>query len=306
MKVGAQQPVAPSAKPEPPARLSLAEIAIYKKAPTLIEWTASQVRDSSDLRKIQPAESQDQLPEILDRVGQACARLFGDFPKVHCEEDVVSSASLEGAPPPHSKADDWVVSASRGREFRYTVIPDSTGDVPTFTEYRTDPGGYPIDAARLKDFPMVTSAYASSFLYFSQADQHDSRYRYFGTEMIRKRQCYVVGFAQDPDKARRFEEFTFLGKDKVLLLLQGLAWVDAKTFQILRVRSWLLAPRTDIHLDSQTITVDFFPAAKSETRKMVWMPREATVETHCRGYKVRNTHEYSNFQLFRVESIIKP
>jgi hypothetical protein len=89
-------------------------------------------------------------------------------------------------------------------------------------------------------------------------------------------------------------------------LFQGLAWIDAETFQVLRIETWLLVPRKDIGISSQTSTVDFYPVQPSGSEGVLWLPREVTVEAVYRGLKVRNTHHYANFKLFRVESTIKP
>jgi len=39
---------------------------------------------------------------------------------------------------------------------------------------------------------------------------------------------------------------------------------------------------------------------------VLWLPRDVKVWALYRGVTVRNTHQYSNFKLFRVESAIKP
>jgi hypothetical protein len=90
------------------------------------------------------------------------------------------------------------------------------------------------------------------------------------------------------------------------MLVQGLAWIDSETFQVLRIKTWLLAPRTDIGLNHLNSTVDFYPVQPSGAERVLWLPRDVTVESVYRGIGVRNTHHYSNFKLFRVEITIKP
>jgi hypothetical protein len=70
--------------------------------------------------------------------------------------------------------------------------------------------------------------------------------------------------------------------------------------------AWLLAPRMDISLNSQISTVDFYPVQPSGSERVLWLPRDVKVWVHYRGIEIRNTHHYSNFKLFRVESTIKP
>jgi hypothetical protein len=152
---------------------------------------------------------------------------------------------------------------------------------------------------------MITSGFASTWLFFSPDERQDSHFRYFGIQTNRNRECYVVGFAQDPERAQNVGEFQ-IGEKSVTVLVQGLAWIDSQTFRILRVMTWLLAPRQDIDLSSQISTVDFYAVQPSGSERVLWLPRDVNVWVLYHGTAVRNTHQYSNFKLFRVESTIKP
>jgi hypothetical protein len=291
---GLQQLAAPSQLPEQPKlQLTPAEIEIYKRAKTLIDWTPRQIHDCPFLHKLRPAGNQDQLPMVLERVGQTVTLLFHDFPQVACDEEVFSETY-------------------RGRSrttalhrFRYIVIPRPVGDLPAFEEYRTDLKGNPLAAASISHLFMITSRYTSTCAYLRPADQHDSRFRHFGIQTIRNRECHVVGFAQEPEKARTVGELR-IGAQSVVLLVQGVAWIDSETFQVLRIMTWLLAPRTDIGLSSQASTVDFYPVQPSGFERVLWLPRDVMVVLVYRGVQFHNTHHYSSFKLFRVDSTIKP
>jgi hypothetical protein len=180
------------------------------------------------------------------------------------------------------------------------------GGIPTFEEYRTNLDGNPIDVATLQGFLMITSNFASSFLYLSPVDQHDSHLRYFGIQSVQDRRCYVVGFAQDPNRPRRAGALYNLPGEGYGVLVQGLAWIDCQTFQVLRVTSWLLAPRDDIGLESMASTVDFRAVHLIDSEKVLWLPGDVVVDVVYQGMRIHNTHHYSNFKLFRVESAIKP
>jgi hypothetical protein len=298
---GLQQSALPPQAPEFRLDLTPSEIQLYKAAQTLVEWTPPQIHRCPLLHKLQPAASQDQLPMVLERVGQTVINQYHNFPQVACDEVISETRPGEGVefmanntsmPEP---SDDRVT-----QKFRYIIVPWSGGDVPAFEEYRTDLNGNPLDASSLRDFSMTSSKYASTGLYFSPADQHDNRYRYFGIQTIRDRKCHVVGFAQEPERARRIDRFHSMGAT-FGLLSQGLAWIDSENFQILRISTWLLAPRKDIGVNSQSTTVDFYPFQPSASPKALWLPREVSVMLDFRGTKVRNAHRYSHYMLFRVE-----
>jgi hypothetical protein len=288
----AQQPAAPAQLPEPRLHLTPAEINIYGRAKTLIKWNAGQIRDCPSLENLQRARNQDQLPIILDHVGQTASRLFHDLPQIACDEEVISEKR------------SGTSNLTEHHNFRYIVIPRHASDVLAFDEYRTDLNGNPLSTFGPGGVTMITSNYASTWLFLSPADQRGTHFRYFGNQTIRDRKCNVVGFAQDPANLHRAGKLRF-GDQSIVVLVQGLAWIDSQTFQLLRIRIWLLAPRRDIGLQSHDATVDFYPVQPSGSEKALWLPGTVTVETEYRGLWLRNTHHCSNFKLFRVESTIK-
>ncbi len=300
-RAGLQQPAAPLQLPKPPLQLTPAEIEIYKRAQTLMDWTPRQIHDCPFLHKLRPAGSQDQLPTVLERVGQAATRLVHDFPRIACDEEVFSETNVRDL----RALDVTKPRNAKLRKFRYIVVPRQVGDFPAFEEYRTDLKGNPLDNPSLGDFFWITLDFASTWLYLSPTNQHGSRFRHFGIQTIRKRECHVVGFAQDPERARSVGELR-IGDKSVVLLVQGLAWIDSETFQVLRIKTWLLAPRTDIGLSYQTSTIDFYPVQPSAFERVLWLPGDVMVMMDYRGTWFRNMHHYSNYKLFRVDSAIKP
>ncbi len=297
----AQQPASSSASPEPPLRMSPEELEIYKHARTLIDWTPDQIRSVPFLRNLHLAENQDKLPSVLNGVGKTAVALFRDFTNVDCDERVYSETNLK------NPLASWGGMGLKNsvHDFRYIIIPRPLGDVLAFDEYRTDTKGKPVDITRLPGLMMITSDFASSWLYFSPADQHDSRFRYFGTQSLQKRECYVVGFAQNPEIARSVSGFR-IGDQAAVLLVQGLAWIDPQSFHILRINTWLLAPRPDLGLQAENTVVDYAPVQPADSEKVLWLPHEVTVTTVYRNAFIRNTHRYSKFRLFRAETTIKP
>ena len=302
VRTAAQQAAGSPPSDEPPLRLSPTEIELYKRAKTLIDWTPQRIESIPLLHKLHPAENQDELPAILERVGKTAVALYHDFPKIACDEEVYSETSLKNpiAPGGGMGRNDTV------RQFRYIIIPKLAGDIPAFDEYRTDTKGRPVDIARLANLKMITSKFTSTWTYFSPSELPDSRFRYLGTQSIQRRECYVVGFAQKPE-ARSVSGFR-VGDDAAAaaLLVQGFAWIDEQSFEILKIETWLLARRTDIGLDAEYTIVNHSPVRPAGFDRVLWLPHDVTVTILYRGAYFRNTHRYSKFKLFRVESTIKP
>ncbi len=294
-----QDPGASSGSATAPLKLSPAEIELYKRAPTLIDWNLGQVRSSPYLRGVRLGDNPEELPAILQRVGQSVTLLFKNFPQVSCDEAVSSDTSFVDTRIVHNLEHYPTVE----RKYHYIVIPLPGDDLPGFEEYRTDLKGAAVNNSKPDRSYMLTSDSASLWLYLRPADQPVTRFRYFGTQVIREHECHVVGFAQDPTHVHRAAEFSGEGK-RAALLVQGIAWIDAASYQILRMKTWLLAPRDDIGLDSQVSTVDFYPVVPSGSDKALWLPGDVSVEIEYQGAQFLNTHHYSNFKLFRVASTI--
>lgn len=286
---------------ESPVRLSRKELEIYSHGKTLIDWTPREIKHSSSLHHLYPAVNQDKLPMILERVGKTGGAMLADFRNIVCDEQVYSEWTVGK----HLPAYRGVGPSEASRSFRYIIIPTHSGDPRIFKEYRTSPGGRPIDFMNLSGFQMITSNFAGSWAYLNSPNQRESRFRFFGQERFRKKECYVVGFAQIPSIAQTVSTVE-VDYHSYALLVQGLAWIEKKSFHIMRIETWLLAPRPDIGLESQVTTVDYFPVQPAGVQELLWLPKKVTVLVHFNGTFIRNTHEYSRFKLFRVGSTIKP
>jgi len=86
-----------------------------------------------------------------------------------------------------------------------------------------------------------------------------------------------------------------------ILLYQGLMWIDPETFQVLRMKSDLLAPRTDVWLDRQTTDIEFQEVRFPDDQKL-WLPREVRVDAVYLRTRYRNRHRYSDYKRFTVAS----
>jgi hypothetical protein len=282
-----------------PARLSHQELDIYSRARTLVDWTPQEIRDSPPFYKLRAAQEKGGLPVILTRVGETAAAMIAQFRNIACDERVYSEWNV-GSPIATWREMGPNESAHR---FVYIIIPRPAGDPLMFTEYRTNPRGNPIDLDSLADLRLITTNFTGSWAYFNSSNQVESRFRYFGEESVRKQPCYVVGFAQRPEIARNFTTFE-AGNHSARILVQGLAWIDERSFHIVRIETWLLAPRNDVGLESQNTTVNYSPVLPAGLQDVLWLPNEVTVLVHYQNVFIRNTHRYSGFKLFQAHSVI--
>jgi len=266
-----------------------------------MDWTPKDIRERPSLDKLRPGVLDDGLPLIMKRVGERAAATISDFRNIACDERVYSEWNV-GSP-----IATWREMGPNevAHHFLYVIISRQVDDPRMFTEYRTDPKGKPVDLASLSDLPLITANFAASWAYFNASNQRESLFRYLGQESIQKHMCYVVGFAQKPEIARNLATFEF-GKQSAVILVQGLAWIDETAFQIVKIETWLLAPRTDIGLASQDTTVNYDPVTITASNGALWLPSEVTVLVHYHNLFVRNTHQYSRFKQFAVHVVTDP
>jgi len=138
-------------------------------------------------------------------------------------------------------------------------------------------------------------------LLFHPEYQAGAAFRYLGQQELNGHPCHVVAFAQTPAKAQMVERFN-TGDRTVLVLFQGLAWIDAGNFKIVRLRTDLLKPQAKIKLERQTTEISYDPVQFKQIASALWLPSEVAVTLQWAGRTYRNTHKYSDFRLFNTDT----
>jgi hypothetical protein len=172
-------------------------------------------------------------------------------------------------------------------------------------EYRMDDKGNRLGPIGLEKGYLVTSGHALSCISFSTFAQSQSRFRYLGEQKIDSRETLVLAFAQEPGKATFFTTMRGTGGADVDMLTQGILWVDKNGFQIIRMRSDLLAPDSEIRLDQLTTEVTFVGVQLQDVPNPLWLPSQVDVYIEIGGQKFRNVHHYTNYRRYRVSVKMK-
>jgi hypothetical protein len=111
----------------------------------------------------------------------------------------------------------------------------------------------------------------------------------------------VVAFAQ-----KAFSPLSVLfdvhGAKPLRVLSQGLAWIDAATYEIVRMWTGLEASVPAIKLRSQTTLVQFGEVRFKGMASSLSLPREVQVETRFTDATFKNIHSYSEFKHFTVQA----
>jgi hypothetical protein len=152
--------------------------------------------------------------------------------------------------------------------------------------------------------------------YFSAGFQPESIFRYLGDEKIGPQDTYVVGFAQQPGKTTLSVRMKGRNGAPVHMLVQGVAWIDKSNYQIVRMRTDLLAPRKDVGLNQQTTEVTLSKIQLVDVATPLWLPSSVKVYVEFTTHNgdvdeffelsYRNEHRYTDYQRYRVSAKVIP
>lgn len=276
-----------------------AELRYYEHADPYWRGSLSDLRKLvPELKKLQPA-SGDAPAELLPRVGENVDAFFQNIVDLIARERINEERlTARGA-----------VTANRQVEDSYLILrhgeATEAGDI---VEYRMDAEGKRVDQLVANGGYLVTYGFALMCNYFSSAFQDESEFRYLGDERIANEDTYVIAFAQKPGKATLSVTLADQDGNSAHLLMQGIAWVDKTNFQIVRLRTDLLAPRPDAELERQTTELTLSKVQLVDVSAPLWLPKEVKVYLGIKkagegGHfelNYRNEHHYENYRRYRV------
>lgn len=278
--------------------------------PYLAEPLPQLIKRVPELKHLQAAQSQAELTTILQKTGERVDDFFRQITDLTARE-VISLERLK-QDLPSSRPE---LTGERVRD-SYLILRHKSKNRTDIIEYRTDAKGDNFDQTVVKRGFIVTSGFALSCNYFSTAFQSESVFRYLGNERIGPQDTYVVGFAQQPSKATLTVRMRGRSGTPVQMLVQGIAWIDQSNFQIVRLRTDLLAPRWDVGLNQQTTEVTLSKIQLADVTAPLWLPSSVKVYVEFTTHNgdvdeffelsYRNEHRYSDYQRYRVATKVIP
>jgi len=111
------------------------------------------------------------------------------------------------------------------------------------------------------------------------------------------RPTWVVHFEQKEDQPNRFRNY-IVGGTAYPVLLKGRAWIDAGTYQILRLESDLIKPVEEIHLVRDHVSIEYGLVQFRTDNQQLWLPRSAEVYVALGDDRFFRRHTFSDFRIF--------
>jgi len=266
----------------------------YQNAWTIVDLPPEDLVETlPELFGLVPATDQKPLPRLLNEVGKSVEESYQKFTEVVADERVTQ---VQCASSGH-------LTNAVHRKFSYLILTRDESGLLQLEEYRAGPDGQRVRGSRGGDF--FTEGFAGMWAIFYPGNQSGSKFRYFGHLRFGEHVADVVGFREKPGWSYIIG-FENIAGSRVLVMYQGVAWIDIATRQILKMRADLLKPRLDVQLELQTTEVQFGEVHISDAASTsLWVPLQVTVTTVWNGRVIRNEHQYSNYRLPGSSSTIK-
>jgi len=276
----------PPALPPPPAVPEKTKA--QPKSRSMAAWsTAEFLKAMPELKGLEPAVNQEPLTALLEGASQNVKQLFDSLP------DVVARERIDIEDPLHHTEEDFNYLALRP--------PENAGIA--IEEYRTDDAGKRVEPATAHGF--VTKGAVSMVIHFHPLYLPGSWFRYLGRQKMDNRPADVVYFEQIPGRARVIQSLISNGRS-IVIMVQGVAWIDSEDHHILRMRTDLLQPDDDPELEKETTESRLAEVRFKDADQTFWLPHDVTVTIRWNHTEFRNRHRYSRFRLFRAESKLTP
>jgi len=259
--------------------------------PVTVEPLPELLQRLPELNDLNPAEDQVKLPKLLRKIGEGQDFFLQNLPNISAEEHVTREEL--------GIRDDHVKKSIEAN-YSYLMLPQLTVEGVIIDEHRV-PKTREFDTTGIENGLAVTQGFATMPLHFHSSCQSDSAFRYLGRQILTGSKTYVVAFAQRPNAVLCVAQVTHLGTS-VRVPLQGIAWIEPQTFQIVRMRTDLLNPHPEVRLQKLTTEIDFAYVRLRGVPVALWLPGDVVVTTVTNAQKLRNVHNYSAFKRFGSET----
>ncbi len=224
-------------------------------------------------------------PNPLDQAQHQVTAYLATLADLHCTESVTQE-KLGG---------NGHVEALERAKYDYLIMMDGNGDDFHLNESRIESS-----ATRAKPVSMLTSDGIATVLLVFHPYYRDSFTFDIGVEeMVDGKPAIPVHFTQIP--GRRSPAALALGGRQYPLELEGKAWLDKQSGEVVKIDANLLHDMTDVGLRSIHLKVDYKPTTLGKNPTTINLPAVAIVEVTTPRQHWRNTHIYDSYKTFSTD-----
>jgi len=236
--------------------------------------------------KVLPGVSCD-LPVVLHGVGERMTQLVSNLEKFSATEHIE-----------HFRVDNsGVLRARETRSFEYVVLvlqnPVQGFQLDEYRNGSTDPRQFPAQIA--------TEALPVMALIFHPMMVSDFKLTCEGLGEWAGRPAWQVRFEQRRDRPNRIRYYK-IQENYYPVSLKGRAWIDAGTYQVLRLETDLIQPVKGIELARERLSIEYVQVQFHSHDLQLWLPKTAELYWERHGHQYFRRHEFSDFKIFSVDT----
>jgi len=238
----------------------------------------------------------DRLGAVLERTSKQVSSLLDLISETNCTERVLQEKI----------ADNGKVVEKEESTFDYLIIHSTSSGELNLVESRLAPEDK--NKSKKARAPLlVSNGFTMLFLVFHPYYASGFQFNLAGEETVAGRMLTKIHFQHVPG-TRSPAALAVRGREYPLDL-SGIAWIDPESGIIAQLTANVDSGMEDVGLRSLHSDVDFAPVTFHDSRESFWLPAQATVEVESRHQHWRNTHRFSDYRRFSVntkEQISKP
>jgi tetratricopeptide (TPR) repeat protein len=225
------------------------------------------------------------LPQVLRGASKQVEQLMADLERFSATERVDHFTV--------GKQGD--LRSPEARSFNYVVLvlqkPHGVIELDEYRNGTLDPTQFPAGIA--------TEGLPAMALVFHPKMISDFDFVCEGLGQVSGRPAWQIHFQQKPDQPSRISGYEIAG-NFYPIALKGRAWIEAATYQVVRLQAELVKPIPEIHLRRESISIDYAPVNFHSTDLQLWLPSHAELLVARDNKAFYRTHTFTNFQLFSV------
>lgn len=205
---------------------------------------------------------------------------------LHCNESVTQE----------KLAGNGHVEASERAKYDYLIMINGNGNDFQLNESRIESS-----ASKHKALPMlVTNGFSTILLVFHPYYRDSFQFTTGADEIIAGRPAVPVHFSHI--QGRRTPAALALRGREFPLELEGTAWLDKQTGEVVKMDAGLQNDMKDVGLRSLSIHVEYKPTSLGKSSSSMTLPTMAVVDVKTPRQHWRNTHVFDSYKSFSTDA----
>ena len=245
---------------------------------------------------IPSAAATDPLQDLLSRASRQVSASLELISEMNCTEHVTQT----------KLGDRGQVVEKAESSFDYLILFSNTGGELNLVESRiADNSGK--GPSKEKAPLLLSNGFSVLFLIFHPYYAAGFKFTFADDEILGGRTFARIQFRHIPG-TRSPVALAVRGREYPLDL-SGTAWIDPETGTIAKIEGTLETTMEDVGPRTLQFEIDYAPVAFQVSAQAYWLPAQATVEVESRHQHWRNTHVFTGYKRFSVdtkEQIAKP